>query len=160
MRGRRSRSSAFLARVIARVNELEPDFLCITGDFIDARGVTVEELRALRSVTCPIYFSIGNHERYEDLDAILARLNTACTVVCVLEAAIKVSAFTFGDYIREPWHMFDFSIVLLSIGEWVLDLLAAGHPCAPLPTSTTSTHPAAATVPTTHALLPPAAILS
>ncbi len=71
-----SRSSAFLARVIACVNELHPDFLCITGDFIDARGVTVDELRPLRSVNCPIYFSIGNHERYEDLDDILERLES------------------------------------------------------------------------------------
>ena len=29
------------------------------------------------------------------------------------------------EYIREPWHMFDFAIVLLSIGDWVLHLLAA-----------------------------------
>jgi predicted MPP superfamily phosphohydrolase len=32
-------------------------------------------LSALRSCRVPIYFSIGNHERYEDLDAILQRLN-------------------------------------------------------------------------------------
>lgn len=69
-----SRSREFLERVIAQVNAQAPDFLCITGDFIDATGVSEGELAALRSVNCPIYFSIGNHERYEDLDAILARL--------------------------------------------------------------------------------------
>lgn len=69
-----SRNRHFLERVIARVKRLNPDFLCITGDFIDATGVEVEELAALRSLECPIYFCIGNHERYEDLPEILERL--------------------------------------------------------------------------------------
>ncbi|MDG2045739.1 MAG: metallophosphoesterase [Halioglobus sp.] len=69
-----SRTSAFLTRVMEKVNCLNIDFLCITGDFIDATGVTENALAALRSSRVPIYFSIGNHERYEDLDAILDRL--------------------------------------------------------------------------------------
>lgn len=71
-----SRSSRFLADVIARVNRLEPEFLCITGDFIDATGVTVEELKSLRDVRCPVYFTSGNHERYEDFSDILDRLRS------------------------------------------------------------------------------------
>jgi predicted MPP superfamily phosphohydrolase len=69
-----SRSSAFLERVMRRVNALDIEFLCITGDFIDAPGIGEEALSALRSCPVPIYFSIGNHERYEDLDEILERL--------------------------------------------------------------------------------------
>ena len=69
-----SRTSGFLARVMDKVNSLDIEFLCITGDFIDAPGVTEHALSALRSCRVPIYFSIGNHERYEDLDDILARL--------------------------------------------------------------------------------------
>lgn len=69
-----SRGSAFLARVIQQVNGLDAQFLCITGDFIDAPGITETELAPLRACRVPIYFSIGNHERYEDLDAILERL--------------------------------------------------------------------------------------
>jgi predicted MPP superfamily phosphohydrolase len=69
-----SRSAAFLERVMAKVNSLDADFLCITGDFVDAPGITEDQLSALRSSTAPIYFSIGNHERYEDLPAILHRL--------------------------------------------------------------------------------------
>lgn len=69
-----SRSTSFLARVIDKVNTLDADFLCITGDFIDARGISEEALAPLRTCTMPIYFSIGNHERYEDLDDILLRL--------------------------------------------------------------------------------------
>jgi len=69
-----SRSGAFLDRVMKEVNRVDLQFLCITGDFIDAPGVDEEQLSALRSCRVPIYFSIGNHERYEDLDDILVRL--------------------------------------------------------------------------------------
>lgn len=69
-----SRSVRFLEDIVYRINRLEPDFLCITGDFIDQPGVTLDDLKSLRSLTCPVYFCIGNHERYEDLDDILDRL--------------------------------------------------------------------------------------
>ena len=69
-----SRSAAFLERVMQKVNGLDSQFLCITGDFIDAPGIGEEKLSALRSCPVPIYFCIGNHERYEDLDDILGRL--------------------------------------------------------------------------------------
>ena len=69
-----SRSAKFLELIVNRINALEPDFLCITGDFIDATGVPEEDLKSLQELNCPIYFSIGNHERYEDLDEILVRL--------------------------------------------------------------------------------------
>ena len=69
-----SRSANFLTRVMDKVNGLDADFLCITGDFIDAPGIGENQLSALSSCPVPIYFSIGNHERYEDLEAILRRL--------------------------------------------------------------------------------------
>lgn len=69
-----SRSAAFLERVMHQVNSVNAQFLCITGDFIDAPGIGEEQLSALRRCPVPIYFTIGNHERYEDLDAILSRL--------------------------------------------------------------------------------------
>jgi predicted MPP superfamily phosphohydrolase len=69
-----SRSSQFLENVIQKVRRLDPEFLCITGDFVDAHAVSEQELSALRRLECPIYFCIGNHERYEDLDDILKRL--------------------------------------------------------------------------------------
>jgi predicted MPP superfamily phosphohydrolase len=77
-----SRSSRFLDQVMRKVNQLDAQFLCITGDFIDARGVTEEELGSLRSFGGPVYFCIGNHEKYEDLDDIVQRLsNLGVTVL-------------------------------------------------------------------------------
>lgn len=66
-----SRSPRFLKRVIEQVNRQDADFLCITGDFIDMPGVGETQLAALADCRIPIYFSIGNHERYEDLDEII-----------------------------------------------------------------------------------------
>ncbi len=71
-----SRNQAFLEKIVNRVNAVEPEFLCITGDFIDATGVSRETISPLAKVDCPIYFSIGNHERYEDLDEIIERLSS------------------------------------------------------------------------------------
>jgi predicted MPP superfamily phosphohydrolase len=60
-----SRSQSFLEKVVRKINQLEPDFVCITGDFIDAAGVAEAELFSLKSISGPVYFSIGNHEKYE-----------------------------------------------------------------------------------------------
>ena len=70
-----SRSHSFLERVVDRIIALDPDFLCITGDFVDAWGVSEHDLSSLKRLECPVYFTIGNHERYEDLDRILERLD-------------------------------------------------------------------------------------
>lgn len=69
-----SRSIAFLEKVIHQINRLEPDFVCITGDFVDAPGITEDQLKALKSIVGPVYFTIGNHEKYEDLPEIVTRL--------------------------------------------------------------------------------------
>lgn len=69
-----SRNIGFLDQVVRRINRLNPDFVCITGDFIDVSGITEAQLKSLKKIVVPIYFTIGNHEKYEDLEAILARL--------------------------------------------------------------------------------------
>jgi predicted MPP superfamily phosphohydrolase len=69
-----SRSKRFLDKLMQRIQEMEVDFLCITGDFIDQPGISAEQLNSLGRYDKPIYYCIGNHERYEDLDEILERL--------------------------------------------------------------------------------------
>ncbi len=69
-----SRSRAFLEKIVGIINDLEPDFVCITGDFIDEAGIEESELESLKTIQGPVYFCIGNHEKYEDLDDILTRL--------------------------------------------------------------------------------------
>ncbi|MEM7253490.1 MAG: metallophosphoesterase [Pseudomonadota bacterium] len=69
-----SRDPHFLRRVVNRVNACNADVVLITGDLIDIRNIQESELQALSEFKAPAYFCIGNHERYIDVDAIVARL--------------------------------------------------------------------------------------
>ena len=66
-----SRSSRFLEKIVLKVNLLNPDFIVITGDLIDVKVINEAELFAFKNIKVPIYFVIGNHERYENLENIL-----------------------------------------------------------------------------------------
>jgi predicted MPP superfamily phosphohydrolase len=81
-----SRSARFLERVMRQVNRLDIQFLCITGDFIDMPGVDEDQLSPLGNCKVPVYFSIGNHERYEDLEDIIERLERL-GVTCLRSAS-------------------------------------------------------------------------
>lgn len=71
-----SRSARFLSRAIKQALSHQPDALLITGDLIDTSTVKLEDLNALGEVPCPVYFAIGNHERYIDLDAVTAMIKS------------------------------------------------------------------------------------
>ena len=71
-----SRSIRFLEILMKRIEALDADFLCITGDFIDQPNISVDKLKSLGQFSKPIYYCTGNHERYEDLEDILDRLRS------------------------------------------------------------------------------------
>ena len=71
-----SRSVRFLEILMTRIESMDVDFLCITGDFIDQPNISAEKLKSLGLYNKPIYYCTGNHERYEDLDDILQRLES------------------------------------------------------------------------------------
>jgi predicted MPP superfamily phosphohydrolase len=89
-----SRTSRFLKSLIRRINREDAEFLCITGDFIDQPAIGIDKLRALTEFKGPIYYCIGNHERYEDLEAIVQRLESLGVVV-LRNRAISVDDFQF-----------------------------------------------------------------
>ena len=76
-----SRNPKFLQKIIHQINAQKPEFLCITGDFIDQPGITTKQLEALKQFSGEIYFCIGNHEKYEDLDDIIRRLEGLGVIV-------------------------------------------------------------------------------
>lgn len=69
-----SRSGRFLSRVVGKVNALKADMVVITGDLIDFRDISSEEIASLAQLEAPAWFIIGNHERYVDVEAICERL--------------------------------------------------------------------------------------
>jgi predicted MPP superfamily phosphohydrolase len=70
---------AWLRNVVARVNELSPDVIAITGDLVDG---SVEQLRdhvaplAELRAKHGVYFVTGNHEYYSGADAWIAELTS------------------------------------------------------------------------------------
>jgi len=63
-----SRRGGYLRRIVDRINRLQPDTVVITGDLIDSSSVGYDALKPLRNLTARKLFTIGNHERYADLD--------------------------------------------------------------------------------------------
>ncbi len=76
-----SRRPALLRRIVNKTNALEPDYVMITGDLIDLPHISVDELRPLADLAAPVYYVIGNHERYVDLDEIDSRLRQLGLIV-------------------------------------------------------------------------------
>lgn len=67
-----SRQGGYLRRVVNCINSLTPDVVVITGDLVDTSAVGEAELQSLAALRAPVFFSIGNHERYADLQKVLA----------------------------------------------------------------------------------------
>ena len=61
----------------------------ITGDLVDFGKVPAEELSPLATLEVPVFFCIGNHERYVDCDDVCARLESHG--VRVLREAVDTS---------------------------------------------------------------------
>lgn len=51
-----------LESVVARVNALAPDLVCITGDTVDHRPYQTEALEILSGLGAPVFGTPGNHE--------------------------------------------------------------------------------------------------
>ena len=74
----RASSKDWLKNVINTANTLNPDIIVLTGDVIDDRMKYLDEymdiLQQLKA-KYGIYFSMGNHEYYNDLPSILRKLH-------------------------------------------------------------------------------------
>jgi len=54
--------AAYLQAVVDRINSLKPDFVCFTGDLVEAREHLPETLDILSGVAAPMYGVPGNHD--------------------------------------------------------------------------------------------------
>ncbi|HQO09872.1 MAG TPA: metallophosphoesterase [Clostridiales bacterium] len=54
----------FLENIIARINDISPDLVFITGDLLDDDNLKPEDIKLFSKMNPPAYFITGNHERY------------------------------------------------------------------------------------------------
>ncbi|MCC5888708.1 MAG: metallophosphoesterase [Gammaproteobacteria bacterium] len=88
-----SREPALLRRIVAKVRTLEADAVLITGDLIDFRDIQREDIGSLAELSVPVWYCIGNHERYVDLEAICERLRSLGVRVLRDEVDLSVPPF-------------------------------------------------------------------
>ena len=77
-----SRQGRFMERIVNRINQLDPDYVLITGDLIDSSAVEIDALRPLENLTGTTFFSVGNHERYADLPKAITMLESLASSPC------------------------------------------------------------------------------
>jgi uncharacterized protein len=67
----------YLTEIIEKTNELNPDIVLVTGDLFDGSAeIDTSILLPLNDLTARSFFSHGNHELYEGLDAVRDTLQT------------------------------------------------------------------------------------
>ena len=71
-----SRDAAFLERVVTQAIAHAPELVVITGDLLDESRVGAAELAALARFECPVFLSLGNHERYVNLARAITAIET------------------------------------------------------------------------------------
>lgn len=86
-----SRTPWFLKKVVNKVKTLGIDFLVITGDLVDIKNISKEQLSSLSTLSIPVFYVSGNHERYVDLEKIYENLQANNVQV------LKNETREFGD---------------------------------------------------------------
>lgn len=65
------RKNKFLSQVVKKVNTLNPDLVCITGDFFDSKnGLNENYVSSLKNIKAPVYFIEGNHDNYAEIESV------------------------------------------------------------------------------------------
>lgn len=65
----------FLSRIVEKTNSLNPDVVVITGDLVDSHHrLDREALSRLNDLKAPVFFVLGNHERYAGIANVMALL--------------------------------------------------------------------------------------
>jgi len=62
-------SKNFLDRLVAKINGINPDLVLITGDLFDGgEKITEDSISLLNKINAETFFTIGNHEIYDDVN--------------------------------------------------------------------------------------------
>lgn len=70
-----------------KINEINPDFVLIAGDFFDGPKINFEKIaKIFDNIKAPIFYANGNHEEYGNTDEILRAISS--TKIQILNNAI------------------------------------------------------------------------
>jgi predicted MPP superfamily phosphohydrolase len=133
---------AYLQRVVDRINALNPDFVCFTGDLIEDAEHLPETLELLRTLKAPLYGVPGNHDYWADIDFTKVSAAFAATGgAWLMDQTIKTRDGRINLIGATCNHQQDFTpapglknILLIHYPAWVkklsvqpYDLILAGH---------------------------------
>jgi len=70
-----ARGQSYLAKIVKAANELEPNFVVITGDIADSRAALDRDMFApLKELKYPAFFVYGNHDAPVGLDEVIKKM--------------------------------------------------------------------------------------
>ena len=55
-------NAAYAKRVVAEINQLQPEFVCFTGDLVEDKRFAPAALAFVRQIKAPVFGSPGNHD--------------------------------------------------------------------------------------------------
>jgi predicted MPP superfamily phosphohydrolase len=80
----------WLGEVVERINALEPEFVCFTGDIVEEAEHLPEALELLQQIRAPLYGVPGNHDYWSHADfGVIAKAFAATGGAWLLDAAVS-----------------------------------------------------------------------
>ena len=111
--------TGFMRRIVARLNQLKPDIVFITGDLYDGTKVDVARLAEPWADCSPpqgAYFITGNHEEFRDRSPYLDAVRQAGVRVLQNEKVVVDGLQVVGVHFRESSNASQFRSILKNAG--------------------------------------------
>jgi predicted MPP superfamily phosphohydrolase len=118
--------SAYLAEIVSRIRDIDPDLVVVTGDFAARRRNLTRLPELLRPIAslCPTYAVLGNHDYWMDADAV-ARAIRSCGVDLLGDEARELDHGGAAVLLRgceHPWGRDGLPQTLAPAGVFVIAL--------------------------------------
>lgn len=141
-------SKDHLENVVAKINDLNPDLVVITGDFVEgSEDISQDMIDVLNQLNSPSVFVMGNHETFGDLEKILSMIRQTNTTVLVNETTsykdieiigiqdvMRTNKKEIDSILSDINYQDNFTILLShepldfeSIEKYPIDLQISGH---------------------------------
>ena len=132
----------YMEKMVRRINEAHPQFVCFTGDFVEGTALLDEALRLLSEIKAPVYGVPGNHDVGERLDQTKLKQGFARTGgAWLLDEAVSVPGLRVRIYGATPDTpvpptptpgklnilLAHYPLQADELGEAKFDLILAGH---------------------------------